>query len=257
MVGHLRLQLGQFVDVSVEQVEHVLAGAHRALDTAQRIAVDQLAKAGERDEQFVGRRCESLAEGGGLRRDVVAATGHHQRGVLGGPVGQACRGGDTVCVYVLEGPQDLQLLDVLGEVAAGHPLVDVLVAGEGVELLDARLHVVAGDPFTVGDGGQVDLIEHTFVVGDGLVGHVDAEFLLRFEDCDPELPLQDDLVVGGPQPHQICRRIATGQDVRDPRFLGRRFCFRHASLCDMSAMAPAHGGHDRRITPRRRVRVGR
>ena len=51
---------------------------------------------------------------------------------------------------------DLQLLDVLGEVAAGHALVDVLVAGEGGELLDAGLHVVAGDPLPRLDRVEVD-----------------------------------------------------------------------------------------------------
>ena len=39
---------------------------------------------------------------------------------------------------------DLELLDVLGQVARRHALVDVLVAGEGGELLDAGLDVVAG-----------------------------------------------------------------------------------------------------------------
>ena len=52
---------------------------------------------------------------------------------------------------------DLELLDVFRQVAGGHALVDLLVAGEVVELLDARLHVVAGHSFARHDGGEIDL----------------------------------------------------------------------------------------------------
>ncbi len=55
---------------------------------------------------------------------------------------------------------NLHLLDVLGQVATGHALVDVLVARERVELLDAGLHIVAGDAFALGDGVEVDLVDH-------------------------------------------------------------------------------------------------
>jgi hypothetical protein len=45
-----------------------------------------------------------------------------------------------------EGAVDLELLDIFGEVAARHALVDVLVAGEVAERVDAGLHIVPGDP---------------------------------------------------------------------------------------------------------------
>ena len=82
-----------------------------------------------------------------------------EAGVLGGQAGQAGEGGDHPVADEHEGVADLELLDVLGEVAAGHALVDVLVAGEGGELLDAGLHVVAGDPLPGLDRGEVDLVE--------------------------------------------------------------------------------------------------
>ena len=52
-----------------------------------------------------------------------------------------------------ERAEHLVLLDVLGEVAAGHALVHVLMPGQRVELFDARLHVVPGDPLAGLDRG--------------------------------------------------------------------------------------------------------
>ena len=68
--------------------------------------------------------------------------------------------------------------------------MDVLVAGEGGELLDPRLHVVAGDPLAGGDRVEVDLVDDRLVGLDHAVGHVDAEVALRLEHGDPELPLE-------------------------------------------------------------------
>ena len=88
VLGHRGLQRGQPVGVAVEQVEHVLRGAHRALDPAQRVPGLQLLQPRVGDQHLVGRRREPLAQGGGLGGDVVAAPGQHQFGVLGGAPGQ-------------------------------------------------------------------------------------------------------------------------------------------------------------------------
>ena len=42
--------------------------------------------------------------------------------------------------------------------------MDLLMAGESVELLDPGLHVVPGDLLALGDRGQVDLVEDPLVV---------------------------------------------------------------------------------------------
>src|SRR5690606_27967110 len=119
----------------------------------------------------------------------------------------------------LEALLQLQLLDVLGEVARGHPLVDVLVAGERRELLDACLHVVARDPLTLGDRRQVDAL---LTLGDdrlvGLhdaVGHVDAEVALGLQHSHPELTLQDDLVLRRPDRGEVGAGVAGGEHVGD------------------------------------------
>ena len=48
------------------------------------------------------------------------------------------------------------------------------MAGQRVELLDAGLDVVPGDPFAGGDGGQVDVLDDPLVVAEHLVGQVQA-----------------------------------------------------------------------------------
>ncbi len=88
------LERGELRRVAVEQVEHVLPGAHRALDAAQRVPRDQLLDPLERDQQLFAGRRESLAERGCLRRHVVTAADHHQFGVLGGEPGQPGERGD-------------------------------------------------------------------------------------------------------------------------------------------------------------------
>ncbi len=108
---------------------------------------------------------------------------------------------------------DLQLLDVLGEVAAGHALVHVLVAGQGVELLDAGLDVVAGHPLAGGDGGQVDLIEYPLVIGDGRFRDVHTQFPLRAQHREPQSALGHDLRLGRPDRHHVGAGVPVGQDV--------------------------------------------
>ena len=156
----------------------VLLGADRALDPPQRVAGEQVVDPVQRLEELLAGVGEALAEGGGLRRDVVGAAGHHQVGVLGGPLGQTGEGGEHPAPHQHQRPAHLELLDVLGEVAGGHPLVDLLVAGEGRELVDAGLHVVTCDTFPGLDRLQVDLVDHLPVRLDGLVGHRDAEIAL-------------------------------------------------------------------------------
>ena len=86
--------------------------------------------------------------------------------MLGGELTESRQGRDHPHPHELERLTDLQLLDVLGQVAAGHALVDVFFAGQRSELLDPRLHVVAGYPLARRDRLQVDLVDDRFVGGD-------------------------------------------------------------------------------------------
>ena len=52
--GDPALEFGQLFDVTAEQVEHVLAGAHRALDPPQRVAVEKLAHPRQREHHLLG-----------------------------------------------------------------------------------------------------------------------------------------------------------------------------------------------------------
>ena len=192
------LEARQLGRVTAEQVEHVLCCADRALDAPQRVAREQLVEAQEADEQLVGDGGEPLAQCGGLRGDVVRAAGHRLRVVLGGTAGQPCQHGECLVPNQQQRLPDLQLLDVLGQVAAGHALVDLLVPGECGELVDARLHVVPGDPLAGRDAVEVDRvvtsIDDALVGVDRSVGHRDTEFGLGAQHGQPELPFEHDLV---------------------------------------------------------------
>ena len=115
----------------------------------------------------------------------------------------------------LERRADLELLDVLGEIAGRHSLVDLLVAGERAELLDPGLHVVAGDPLPRVDRREVDLVDHGLVGLDRAVRHLDAELLLRPEHGQPEPALQDDLLFRRPELRERRGGVPRRQDIRD------------------------------------------
>ena len=95
----------------------------------------------------------------------------------------------------LERTTDLQLLDVLGEVAGGEALVDLLVTGERVELLDARLHVMAGDPFARRDALEVDGVHDLRVGLDRALRDRHPEVALRRQHRQPQLSLEHHLVL--------------------------------------------------------------
>ena len=71
--------------------------------------------------------------------------------------------------------------------------MDELVAGQGRELLDAGLDVVAGDPLPGGDRVEVDLVDDRLVGLDHPVGDVEALRPLGPQDGHPEPPLEHDL----------------------------------------------------------------
>jgi hypothetical protein len=169
----------------------------------------------ERLQQLLAAVGEALAEGGGLGGHVVAAPGEHHRLVLGGALGEAGQGGDHPGPDELEGGPHLQLLDVLREVPRGHALVDVLVAGEGAELLDPSLDVVAGDPLPGVDRVEVDLVHDLPVGVDHVVADGQAEVALRLQHRDPQASLEHDLVGRGPDLGHLEAGVAAGEDVGD------------------------------------------
>ncbi len=103
----------------------------------------------------------------------------------------------------LERPADLHLLDILGDVAAGQALVDVLVAGQRGELLDARLDVVAGRALTCRNRLQVDGAQDALIVLDDTVRYVDPEVSLGPQNRQPQLAFGDHLARRRPDVLQL------------------------------------------------------
>ena len=74
--------------------------------------------------------------------------------------------------------------------------MNVLVAGECRELLDARLDVVAGHPLPGGDAIEVYMVEHGLIGIDDAVRNVYAQVALGAEYREPEAPLGPYLLLG-------------------------------------------------------------
>jgi len=103
--------------------------------------------------EFLAKHRDALAKGGGLGRDVVGAGSNDEIFPLLAALTEAGEGGDGFIADDEEGAEDLELFDVLGEVTGGHAFVDVLVAGEVVELLDAGFDIMTCDALAFGNGG--------------------------------------------------------------------------------------------------------
>ncbi len=152
-----------------------------------------------------------------LGGDVVRPASHRPLGVGGGQAGQPDQRRDHPVADDLQRGADLQLLDVLGQVAGGHALVHLLETGEGVELLDPGLDVVPGDLLPLGDAVEVDVGQHPFVGGHHGVQvpspEVHSQVALLGEHGHPEQALGDDLVRRRPHLTHLLGGVAGGEHV--------------------------------------------
>ncbi len=137
-------QDGDLVGLAAEERQLVELRPDRALQPAHRIAGDQLLQPVEGDQQLLAEHRQALAEGRRLGGHVVGAAGDHQVAVLLGAPGEGEQRRRRLQPDDLQRLEDLQLLDVFREVAAGEAEVDELPLGQLGEFLDARLDVVEG-----------------------------------------------------------------------------------------------------------------
>ena len=201
--------------VAVEKGDLIQTSAHRAFEAASGIGGDHVLQIAEGQQRFLAEHRQAFAECGCLSGDVVRACSEGNVTRHRSAAGDASEHGHRLAADFEQGAEDLELLHILGEVAAGHALVDVLVPGEIAKLLDTRLHVVTGHTLTLHDGGHVDLVLHLFVGLDHAIWHGDAEIALAFEHGDPVIALQPHFALRRPEgAHRGCG-IAFGEDVGD------------------------------------------
>jgi len=261
---HALLEARDLGDVAGEEGELVELGADGALEAAGRERAEGRVELGRAAQAFLAEHRPALAHGGGLGGDVVRAGGDEDVAVGDGATGEAGHGGDVLGADQLERAEDLELLDRLREVAAGEALVDMLVAGEGAELVDARLHVVAGRLLADADGFEVHLVLHALVGGDRLGGDVQPEVALGLHDGDPVLALEDHAAAGGPDGLHRRGGVAIGEDVgnevgfhRESRAYSRVSGGRQAPAGTSRARPPRRRRGWRRRSSRRTPAAGR
>ena len=143
----------------------------------------------------------------------MATAGHHQVAIADRALGQPRHHRDAVAENQFERAADLQLLNVFGQVPARHALVHMLVAGQRVELFDARLDVVAQHPLALGDRGEIDIGDHPLVIVDDAVRNVDTQLGLRPQHREPQSALADDLGLRRPDRDHLVAGIPAGQHV--------------------------------------------
>ena len=213
MLDDAGLKLGNLGRVPVEEGELVELGADGALQAAHRVTRRELGNTGVRGEYFFTEHRETLAQRGRLGGHVVGAAGEHEVAVGLGARGELVerRGGFHADDCKRAG--DLELLDVFREIAGGETEVNALVAGEGVEGLDAGLHVVERDALAGIDVCEVDVVLNLLVGGDGLRRDGEAELALGLHDRDPVVALDGDPAGGGPDVFDQRGGVAVGEDV--------------------------------------------
>ena len=144
--------------VAAEQVEHVLRGAHRALDAAQRVPLDQLL-----DRAFAPairpRRKRTACRAWSPARRRCANARQHQRRVVGGLLAEPYSGCDRTSRTSSRPAGSATARRSRSGRGSSCPCGCVR-PGERAELLDPGLHVVPGHPLAGGDRFQINLIHH-------------------------------------------------------------------------------------------------
>lgn len=206
-------ELGNFGSVAIEEGNGVHLGADGALEAADLVVGDEVFERDIGSIEFFAEHRDALAKGGGLGGDVVGAGGDDEVFPLFGAFADSGEGGDGLVTDNEKGAEDLKLFDILGEVAGGHALVDLLVAGEVVKLFNAGFDVMSRDALALGNGGEVDLVDDLFVSGNCAGRDFEAEVGLSLHDRNPELAFKDDAAFGRPDVGDGGRGVAFGEDV--------------------------------------------
>ena len=97
--------------------------------------------------------------------------------------------------------------------------MDVLSASQVAELFNAGLHIVASNTLTGGNGVEVNLIDDLLIRLDSALRHLNSAGDLSLQNGNPELALEDDLVLRAPQLRQGRRGVSVSKDVCDLLFL--------------------------------------
>ena len=97
--------------------------------------------------------------------------------------------------------------------------MNVLGASQFTELFNAGLHIVASNTLTGGNGIEVNLVDDLLIRLDSALRNLNSAGDLGLQNCNPELALEDDLVLRAPQLRQSRRSVSVSKDVCNLLFL--------------------------------------
>ena len=127
-----------------------------------------------------------------------------------GPLSDFEQGGDGLDTDDFKGLDNLKLFDILGQVTASQPLMDVLVAREITKFFNPRLDVMPGDGLSLVDRFQADCALHALVGIDRVLRNIEPEIFLRTQHGNPVITLERDAPFRAPDSLHRLRCITGG-----------------------------------------------
>ena len=198
MSADAALELAHGLRVLGKEGKLVQLGTHSTLETTHAVALHHAHPGPGPVHNLLAEHSHALAHGGGLSSHIVRAGSKHHIAPAVGALGHAVEHGHSLVADDVHGAPDLQLLHVFRQVAAGHTLVNMLVAGQVAELLDTGLHVVAGHTLAGVDAVHIHLTLHALVGVNSLLRNIQPQVLLGLHHGNPELALQHNAAFGRP-----------------------------------------------------------
>ena len=208
------LELAHGIRILAEEGKLVQLGAHGALETAHAVALHHAHPGPGPVHNLLAEHRHALAHGRGLGGHIVRAGSKDHIAPAVGALSHAVQHRHRLVADDVHGAPDLQLLHILRQVAAGHALVDVLMAGQVAELLDAGLHIVAGHTLAGVDALHIHLPLHALIGINRLLRNIQPQVLLGLHHRNPELTLQHNATLCGPDGFHGIRGVTACQYIR-------------------------------------------
>ena len=209
------LELAHGIRVLGKEGKLVELRTHSTLEAAHAVALHHAHPGPGPVHNLLTEHSHALAHGRCLGGHIVRAGGKDHIAPAVGALGHAVEHGHRLIADDVHGAPDLQLLHVFGQVAAGHTLVDMLVAGEVAEFLNAGFHVVTRHAFAGVDALHIHLFLHALVGINRLLRNIQPQVFLGLHHSNPELTLQHNAALGRPDGFHGIGGVTPGQYIRN------------------------------------------
>ncbi len=163
------LQLSDYIRIAIKQGELIHLSADRPFQSTHRIRSDHVIEHPVSRKQLFAKHRDPLSERGRLGGNIVRPRRKHDSIPLLRPLTHPAQGRHGFFPDHQKPAENLELLDILGQIPGSQALVDFLMTREVVELLDPSFYIVPRDPLPIHDGLHIHTILRRFIGSDSLV----------------------------------------------------------------------------------------